>query len=219
MFKFLKSARLVSGLCIALVAPAIPARAVVINFDNLGPQVAVTNQYPEATFSSDPGGAAVYTIPLAIPGWYKTSSPNFICSGTDSTVPDCVHDIFVNFTNPVNQLKFYSTGANDAGPAQANVDVWTTKGYAGSAPVPGDGVLFDAQLVDLSGFTNVTKIEIDKIVDPYGLGFDDFSFIVSTVTTNGVPEPSTWAMMLLGFAALGFAGYRRPKAAGVTVAP
>jgi hypothetical protein len=24
-----------------------------------------------------------------------------------------------------------------------------------------------------------------------------------------VPEPSTWAMMLLGFAGLGYAGYRR----------
>ncbi|HZZ21512.1 MAG TPA: PEPxxWA-CTERM sorting domain-containing protein [Roseiarcus sp.] len=24
-----------------------------------------------------------------------------------------------------------------------------------------------------------------------------------------VPEPSTWAMMLIGFAGLGFAGYRR----------
>ena len=27
-----------------------------------------------------------------------------------------------------------------------------------------------------------------------------------------VPEPSTWAMMLLGFAGLGFAGYRRARA-------
>jgi hypothetical protein len=27
--------------------------------------------------------------------------------------------------------------------------------------------------------------------------------------TGGVPEPSTWAMMLLGFAGLGFAAYRR----------
>jgi hypothetical protein len=26
-----------------------------------------------------------------------------------------------------------------------------------------------------------------------------------------VPEPSTWAMMLLGFAGLGFAGYRRAE--------
>jgi hypothetical protein len=41
----------------------------------------------------------------------------------------------------------------------------------------------------------------------------------STVVTAGpitiVPEPSTWAMMLLGFASLGFAGYRqRQKLAG-----
>jgi PEP-CTERM motif len=28
---------------------------------------------------------------------------------------------------------------------------------------------------------------------------------------SGVPEPSTWAMLLLGFAAVGFAGYRRAK--------
>ncbi len=26
-----------------------------------------------------------------------------------------------------------------------------------------------------------------------------------------VPEPSTWAMMLLGFAGLGFVGYRRRR--------
>jgi PEP-CTERM motif len=28
---------------------------------------------------------------------------------------------------------------------------------------------------------------------------------------NGVPEPSTWAMMALGFAGLGFAGYRKSR--------
>ncbi len=32
-----------------------------------------------------------------------------------------------------------------------------------------------------------------------------------TVTVAGVPEPSTWAMMLLGFAGLGFAGYHRSR--------
>jgi PEP-CTERM motif len=32
---------------------------------------------------------------------------------------------------------------------------------------------------------------------------------------SAIPEPSTWAMMLLGFAGLGFAGYRqRQKFAG-----
>ena len=31
------------------------------------------------------------------------------------------------------------------------------------------------------------------------------------VVGSGVPEPSTWAMMLLGFAGLGFAGYRKVR--------
>jgi hypothetical protein len=36
--------------------------------------------------------------------------------------------------------------------------------------------------------------------------------------TTGVPEPATWAMMLLGFAGLGFAGYRRTKKSDATFA-
>jgi PEP-CTERM motif len=42
-----------------------------------------------------------------------------------------------------------------------------------------------------------------------------------TLTVTGVsaaPEPSTWAMMLLGFAGLSFAGYRRTKASASVVA-
>jgi PEP-CTERM motif len=35
--------------------------------------------------------------------------------------------------------------------------------------------------------------------------------IDGNVTTLAVPEPSTWAMMLIGFAGLGFAGYRRAR--------
>jgi hypothetical protein len=34
-------------------------------------------------------------------------------------------------------------------------------------------------------------------------------------STGAIPEPSTWAMMLVGFGALGFAGYRRNKAASI----
>jgi hypothetical protein len=33
-----------------------------------------------------------------------------------------------------------------------------------------------------------------------------------------VPEPSTWAMMLLGFAGLGYAGYRRARAGRAAIA-
>ena len=39
-----------------------------------------------------------------------------------------------------------------------------------------------------------------------------------TVGVSAVPEPSTWAMMLLGFAGLGFAGYRRANKGDATFA-
>jgi hypothetical protein len=36
---------------------------------------------------------------------------------------------------------------------------------------------------------------------------------VANVSLTGVPEVSTWAMMIAGFGALGFVGYRRNKVA------
>jgi PEP-CTERM motif len=39
---------------------------------------------------------------------------------------------------------------------------------------------------------------------------DNLTLLPTTVTlTDGVPEPSTWAMMILGFAGIGFMTYRR----------
>jgi hypothetical protein len=43
-----------------------------------------------------------------------------------------------------------------------------------------------------------------------GFGFD-------LAVGGAVPEPSTWAMMLLGFAGLGFAGHRRARAGHATL--
>ena len=37
--------------------------------------------------------------------------------------------------------------------------------------------------------------------------------LIDSVALNAVPEPSTWAMMLLGFAGLGYAGFRRRRTA------
>jgi hypothetical protein len=42
--------------------------------------------------------------------------------------------------------------------------------------------------------------------------------IIITPPPNGVPEPSTWAMMLVGFAGLGFAGYRASRKSGAHAA-
>jgi hypothetical protein len=44
---------------------------------------------------------------------------------------------------------------------------------------------------------------------------DDSITSLSFEATGGVPEPSTWAMMLLGFVGLGFAGYRKRRKLGL----
>jgi PEP-CTERM motif len=45
--------------------------------------------------------------------------------------------------------------------------------------------------------------------DPEGSIVRDISFEVAGTVAGGVPEPSTWAMMILGFAGIGFMAYRR----------
>jgi hypothetical protein len=60
--------------------------------------------------------------------------------------------------------------------------------------------------------------------NPQSLGITATLTPFGSVALNGngienvsaVPEPSTWAMMLLGFAGLGFAGYRASRKTAVT---
>jgi hypothetical protein len=46
----------------------------------------------------------------------------------------------------------------------------------------------------------------------------DLVLNVTVTGTGTIPEPSTWAMMLTGFAGLGFVGYRKAKRKGIAAA-
>jgi hypothetical protein len=48
-----------------------------------------------------------------------------------------------------------------------------------------------------------------QFAEQFSAGY--LNLVVENVGVSGVPEPSTWAMMLIGFAGLGFAGCRRGK--------
>lgn len=52
------------------------------------------------------------------------------------------------------------------------------------------------------GFEDVTGCASDW-------NYRDYQFYMSTSVASAVPEPSTWAMMTLGFLGLGFLAYRR----------
>jgi PEP-CTERM motif len=62
---------------------------------------------------------------------------------------------------------------------------------------------------------------VSTYAPPSGAEFVDLASGTLTSSTLTVPEPSTWSMMLMGFAGLGFAGYRasRKMAAAATYSP
>jgi hypothetical protein len=76
-------------------------------------------------------------------------------------------------------------------------------------------IFFSQNALDLGHFSGgATDIELlysETMSSAEGFGFT-YAF-VATGFANAVPEPSTWAMMLLGFAVLGFLAHRRRREA------
>jgi hypothetical protein len=72
-------------------------------------------------------------------------------------------------------------------------------------------ITFDIAGISTSDFVANSKgfIAVADVLGNVGTG----EIGGKTGTIVGTPEPSTWAMMLLGFAGLGFAGYRKARSA------
>jgi hypothetical protein len=67
-------------------------------------------------------------------------------------------------------------------------------------------------------YTLNTQYNYDN-ANSFQYGADDLALLSTTVTLSGVlPEPSTWAMMFLGFAGIGFMAYRRKSKPAVMAA-
>ncbi len=96
---------------------------------------------------------------------------------------------------------------------------------------PTDGVSPpNGTLLDTATFTGLGTDTLSSVLNP-GTGpysLQELFVIHATgvgatnltidLTSSTVPEPSTWAMMLLGFAGLAYAGFRRAKADRATIA-
>lgn len=63
--------------------------------------------------------------------------------------------------------------------------------------------------LDFSATGTTTRLRFFATAESTGIGVD----AVSIAVVEGVPEPSTWAMLLIGFAGVGYMTYRRGKVA------
>jgi hypothetical protein len=110
------------------------------------------------------------------------------------------------FTGPTNfgsgGLTFANSGSGDLvgmfTPTLARVTLFVPMGY-----------ISDSSLSDTSTYDNQTFSSLGATPGTYtwtwGSGANqNFTLVIGTV----VPEPSTWAMLLLGFVGLGFMGYQ-----------
>ena len=85
-------------------------------------------------------------------------------------------------------------------------------------PIVPPGTPFPPGFTDLQSWTRDAALEPDWLrvgTDIVGAGTFNATFSLSGAV---IPEPSTWAMMLLGFAGLGFAGYRHARQASAASA-
>jgi Ca2+-binding RTX toxin-like protein len=157
-------------------ATLTPDRQTLIDFNDLPPGTVVTNQYADkGIIFSAPSG--FYNV-LDDEGWVG----NYLL--TDPPQPDPIrygNPLTVTFTTPVNHLSFLAVGIDDNG-SVGEVTVHSGSQLLGTYTITGE-------VVDLSAFANVTRIDI-SITDSYGLAWDDFTYDASNLLSLTVSDHS-----------------------------
>jgi PEP-CTERM motif len=120
---------------------------------------------------------------------------------------------------PLNSI-FSQTSFNFQEVLNTDGPNWTVQFLVNGTPVQ-----FISTLGGNNIFTTLTFATNPTELNQFGISFDDFtggssgtisgiSLTTDGTVTSAVPEPSTWAMMMLGFGGLGFLSYRRTRRNG-----
>jgi hypothetical protein len=180
---FFRSSALLAG-CLTLTAFAAPARAATVTFDwtLAGPATSLGG------FGAPGSGSGTFTVTTGANGDLITGMTGEIGGNSVTLLPlgtsgsdDLLFPIGTSFKGGVSVVDLDTSG----------IAVSTT---LGNFHIFGDG----------SPFSNGTVSGNDIFeTGPNGFG------VGTLAVAAAVPEPSTWAMMLLGFCGLGFIAHRR----------
>ncbi len=99
------------------------------------------------------------------------------------------------------------TGISVDGLFQFNDVIFTSPGYHFDS----NGLLFTSNGFEYNLFTRDNVNMVLNTTDPNSGGTFQTDIAATTAAISAVPEPSTWAMMILGFAGIGLMAYRRKR--------
>jgi hypothetical protein len=156
--------------------------------------IASASIWDSFTYTGLPAGGATITATLSFPGTLTGSSSAiaFLEEGSQTEFNDDgeLMDSTGEFFNTTTLPPPLSLSFNVVNGSPVVIFAELLGGGAGGVADFGDPPMLNLTLPDGASVTTASGV------------FDNF-------VSATVPEPSTWAMMLLGFAGLGFAGYRQ----------
>lgn len=165
------------------------------------------------------GGSATISYSLVPPGWEAGALNSFSFQTSSGVINNSTNLGSVSVTQAAGLLDFLFT---------TNLDVTPNTVYNGSNVPRGSDIpnffvsFYGADGVTLGAFgggtSGVIALDDSGGGSPADADYDDL--VIKFTITNGtviagVPEASTWAMMLIGFVGLGFLAYRRSPRASV----
>jgi PEP-CTERM motif-containing protein len=214
---------LLGAVAAAVLASASPALADFINFSQFGPTgTAITSGGTGTTL----GGVGFTISDVGAVGFTEYCEDKARgCAASNTWAGEfyknevilfnngAVSPVTIDFSKSVTSLVDLQAQANDYGAFTETLDAYNGATLVASDsaswfnsvsdPTYGEGTIPKLSVAFAGGITSIT---ISATNDGEGFALGGVGGVA-----NGVPEPSTWAMMILGFCGLGFAGYRSSR--------
>ena len=222
------SSAVIAVACAVFQSGFAEAQTAFLTFDNLaqGPNLFAnagptqTIIYPQATFT----GGVVLGFETNLPAQAFGTAPNVYGTASASEIPGADPSLLPTLTITINPSFLTNEISFPVFNGVTSVESYLVDAYNSSNTLIGSQTLSNVPTNQSGGFgiidisaPGISSVTISTVGSPtlWDFSIDSVALNESVQAafnggvTSGVPEPSTWAMMLLGFAGVGFMAYRR----------